>query len=69
MQRNNAHHVGARGVACIFESAAEQLVDFPVGLLAVTTTIMDVLAAGAELARLGTDGAEVVGRRHNGARC
>lgn len=40
--------------------------NFPVSLLAFGAAVMDVLAAGAELARLGTNSTLVVGGCHGG---
>jgi len=54
-------------VAEALESATEQFVNFPISLLAFGAAVVDVLAAGAELARLGTDSTLVVGGCHDGA--
>ena len=64
---DDAHHDRTWRVARVFEGATEQFVDFPVGLLIFRAAIVDVLAAGAELARLGTDSTLVVGGCHDGA--
>ena len=61
---DDAHHARSWRVAGVFEDATEQFVDFPVGLLTFGAAIVDVLAAGAELARLGTDSTLVVGGCH-----
>lgn len=66
---DDTHHVWAWGVACILEGAAEQLVNGPVSLLAVTATVVDVLAAGAEFSRLGTDGTLAFSGSHDDSRC
>jgi hypothetical protein len=65
MKSDYAHHHGAWRVAEIFEGAAEQFVDLPVSLLTCGTAVVDVLAAGAELARLGTDSTLIIGDRHD----
>lgn len=55
-------------VAEIFEGATEHLVGLPVACETFNAAVMDVFAAGAELAsRLVTDSTLVAGRCHGGA--
>ena len=54
-------------VAKVLEGATEQFVNFPIGLLAFGTAVVDVLAAGAELARVGADSTLFFGECHDGA--
>ena len=57
-----------RRVAKVFEGATEQFVNFPISLLAFGAAVVDVLATGAELARVGTDSTLVAGGCHDGAK-
>jgi hypothetical protein len=61
---DDAHHHETWRIAKVLEGATEQFVDFPVDLLTFRAAVVDVLAAGAEFTRFGTDCTLIVGGRH-----
>lgn len=65
---DDAHPHGTWRMARFLEGATDQFMDFPAGLLACSAAVVDVVAAGAELTRLGTGSTLVVGGRHSGAK-
>ena len=62
---DDTHHHGTWRIAKVFEGATEQFVSFPVGFLACETEVVDVFAAGAELAWLGTNSTQIAGGCHD----